>query len=130
MRPFWHKKFFSERIYTKMVDSVILFIWVMKMKIHNYIINCQQSNNDAPWLEYIYIKDAANNLNGAAFKLFIYFSSLMSEEIIFSPSNYAQEFGGGITSARRAFGELIEAGYLVEQEDNRFIFIRDRTKMV
>lgn len=97
------------------------------MNMATYTITFEK--DEQPWLEYVYIKEASKNLNGAAFKLYIYFSSFSNEtEIIFSPSRYVKDFGGGLTSARRAFEELVEQKYLTLIKNNTFLFSR-LTKM-
>ena len=97
------------------------------MNVATYTIMFEE--NEQPWLEYIYVKEASKVLNGAAFKLYIYFSSFSNEsEIVFSPSKYIKEFGGGLTSARRAFEELVEKKYLTLINNNTFLFSR-LTKM-
>lgn len=100
------------------------------MNLNSFTIKFDK--DDLPWLEYAYVTDAAKKLNGAAFKLYIYFCAEITsglEEITFSPSKYVQTCGGGITSARRAFQELIDAKYLTQIRDDCFIFSRE-TKMV
>lgn len=90
--------------------------------------------NESDWMDYTYMCDAAKLLNGAAFKLYIYFCYCTPDTTeTYSHSHFANEFGGGLTSARRAFYELIEKGYLRQDDNedlNHYYFYRDTTKMV
>lgn len=75
-------------------------------------------------LNYNYISDAAKTLNGAAFKLYIYlFEQMTPNYFEFSFSRFVKDFGGGLTSAKRGFKELLEHNYLVLQKDGTYLFL-------
>lgn len=75
------------------------------------------------WLEYIDTMKACRALNGAAFKVYVYFASYSRGETIdFSPQDVGNELGIGVSTARNAFNELIREGYLVKIGDKLFKF--------
>lgn len=69
------------------------------------------------------IANAARNLNGSAFKLYIY---LLSNQDGFtkdySPQHFENIYGVSNSSAKRAFQELIEAGYIEYNNKNNYNF--------
>ena len=61
------------------------------------------------------IETAARNLNGSAFKAYMYL--LMNKpgySLYYSPEHFVKTFGVGLTSAKKVCDELRQAGYLVE----------------
>ena len=77
------------------------------------------------------IAAAGKNLNGVAFKLYCY---LLSNEsyfnLVFSPKDFTNNYGGSIKSAQGAFTELEEKGYIVLEKGNRFHFYETPQKSI
>ena len=67
---------------------------------------------------------AARNLSGeVAFKFYIYLAANRDNySLDYSPQHFANIYGISIDSARRAADKLIEAGYLVKNEDYKNTF--------
>lgn len=83
------------------------------------------TDHEEDWITYLNITEASRNLNGVAFKLYIYFMLQEPNTTIqFSPSVFVNEFGGGTTSVRRAMQELIQANYLKPEDNNTFSFFK------
>lgn len=69
------------------------------------------------------IAAAGKELNGVAFKLYCYFLSNENNfNLVFSPKDFTNNYGGSIKSAQAAFTELVEKGYIVLEKGNRFRF--------
>lgn len=70
------------------------------------------------------ISAAMVNLDGeTAFKLFIYLCDNKNDfNLNFSPSHFCGFAGVSANSARTAFKQLIDKGYLIQKEDNRYEF--------
>ena len=64
---------------------------------------------------------AARTLKGdVAFKFYLYLAAnIDSYEFDYSPQHFANVYGVSIDSARRAADKLVEAGYLVKDENNK-----------
>lgn len=78
---------------------------------------------DYSWVEYNDTMQACRNLNGAAFKIYIYFSSYCNGDTVdFSPRQVSNELGININTARNAFNELITKKYLNEIMPEIYIF--------
>lgn len=86
-------------------------------------------NKDKPYIvaSIENIENASKELKShIAFKLFIYFTGNQNNyRFGFSPRDFAERYGVSEQSARNGLKELIEAGYVVQDSGNRFIF-RDR----
>lgn len=86
-------------------------------------MDIMKPKNSEPWRAYEYACKAARELNGAAFKLYIYLSYWPEDiAVSFSYSSFARNCGGGLTSARRAMAELMEKGYIQQVADELFYF--------
>lgn len=69
------------------------------------------------------IQQAAKNLNNTAFKLYMCLvMNANNFNLEFSPQYISNTYGISLTSARRAIDELIAAGYVVEERNNRYSF--------
>lgn len=64
---------------------------------------------------------AARTLKGdVAFKFYLYLAANVDNyDFYYSPQHFANVYGVSIDSARRAADKLIEAGYLVKDENNK-----------
>ena len=72
------------------------------------------------------VMNASKKLSGSAFKLWFYLLKWSgTEKLFFSPVAADSEFGISNTSARRAFTEMEQAGYIIKEDDkvNSYIFI-------
>lgn len=72
------------------------------------------------------IMNASQKLSGSAFKLWFYLLKWSgTERLFFSPVAAESEFGISNTSARRAFTEMEQAGFILKEEDkvNCYIFV-------
>ena len=68
---------------------------------------------ETKWCDYLELTKACSCLNGAALKLFIYFSGFAPyEEIDFSPKTFCEMYSVSISSEKNAFRELLENNYL------------------
>lgn len=80
-------------------------------------------NKTYAWLDFEDTLNACRTLNGAAFKVYVYFSSFVGGEVIdFSPQAVGEELGIGISTARNAFNELAREGYLEKIADKTYAF--------
>jgi hypothetical protein len=72
------------------------------------------------------VEAAAQNLNGAAFKAFIYLLMNKPEyPLYYSPEHFVKTFGVGMTSAKKVCDELRQAGYLVEVAPQQYEFYEE-----
>jgi len=72
------------------------------------------------------VMNASKKLSGSAFKLWFYLLKWSgTERLFFSPVAADNEFGISNTSARRAFTEMEEHGFIIKEEGkvNSYIFI-------
>lgn len=68
------------------------------------------------------LAEAARNLNGAALKLYLYFlSNTDGYHKDFSPQHFCNIYGCSRSSAARAFDELVEQNYII-QEGSKYYF--------
>lgn len=66
---------------------------------------------------------ASKKLNGVAFKLYCYcLGNSDKYNLVFSPRDFTNQFGGSIKSAQTAFNELKENGYLKDLGHNHYEF--------
>lgn len=77
----------------------------------------------------IYTKDvenAAKNLNGTAFKVYMYFVGLSDGfQCEYSPKHIQKAYGVSEDSARDALKELRSKGFLTQQNEKTYIFHRN-----
>ena len=71
------------------------------------------------------IIQASHELNGGAYKLYIYLYLFGGTEIEFSTKRYIQYCGGGDASARRAIKELMDHNFL-QQKDGFLSFCQSK----
>ena len=72
------------------------------------------------------IEKAAKELNGTAFKVYMYFCGLSSGfQCEYSPKHIQKAYGVSEDSARDAIKELREHGFLTQHTDNTYIFHRN-----
>lgn len=107
-----------------------------------YITNVKQIHSDEPQnkgeqflysTSWKYIMAASKILSHTAFKVWLYFLKWDGKgQVEFSPVDVYESFGVSETSARRAFTELEEYGYLnkVEDKKNTYNFTPIATKAV
>lgn len=75
------------------------------------------------WLNYEDLSQACRILNGNALKLYVYFNSYITGEIIdFSPRKVSNELNISLNGARNAFSELIHQNYLKLIDDQMYSF--------
>lgn len=78
---------------------------------------------DSHWGKYQEIVEACQCLNGAALKLYFYFSGIApGEEHLFFPKNFCSLFNVSTSSEKNALQELIVNGYLVRVAADYLIF--------
>lgn len=78
---------------------------------------------------YHNIAAAAQELSEVPFKLYVYL--LCNEDkydLWFSPAAFAKDFGVSAGAARRAVNSLIEAGYVMDLENNKLAFYEEPQK--
>lgn len=82
-----------------------------------------QINKTYPIIDYQLITNACRTLNGNALKIYIYFCSYMSGEIInFSPREISNELNISLNGTRKGFFELINNHYLQSINNDLFLF--------
>ena len=80
-------------------------------------------DKDVHWANFLEICNAAQVLNGVAFKLFIYLSAYEpGTSIEFSPSDFCGFSNASLSAEKNAFKELILEGFLVKETDNIYFF--------
>jgi hypothetical protein len=87
------------------------------------VINKEKVNQNDKRIYFIAyqdtIEEAAKNLTGNEFKLYIYFlSNQDAYEDLFSPSFFGNSYGTSADTARKLFQKLIEKGYLQKTEEH------------
>ena len=107
-----------------------------------YITNVKQIHSDEPQnkgdkflysTSWKYIMAASKILSHTAFKVWLYFLKWDGNgQVDFSPAGVYEDFGVSESSARRAFSELEQCGYLnkVENKKNVYTFTPVATKAV
>lgn len=82
-----------------------------------------QIDYNVDWKNYDAIMEACRNLNGAAFKLFVYLSSFdKGEEFYFFPKLFCDTCNVSLTSEKNAFNELLIKQYLKQIQSDYFLF--------
>ena len=90
---------------------------------YNRTVTIIKQQNDGNWISYDDLIKACQLLNGAALKLFIYFTSYESGHVLkISPQYICPQIGISLNSERNAFVELQLKGYLTEEEKGYYIF--------
>lgn len=91
------------------------------VKMHNQLTI--KITEDTRWGSYQELVEACASLNGAALKLFIYFTSMEpGVEFNFFPKNFCELFNVSLSSEKNALRELIIQGYLKRIESDYLIF--------
>lgn len=94
-------------------------------KIHNQLTI--KIKEDSHWGNYLEIVDACSVLNGAALKLYLYFTSMSpGEELDFFPKTFCDLFNVSPSSEKNALQELILNGYLHRVADDYLIFTSNK----
>jgi hypothetical protein len=98
-----------------------------KITIHRNIPDVKKGTNRTFLSVYSdVVETAAQNLNGAAFKAFIYLLMNKPEyPLYYSPEHFVKTFGVGLSSAKKVCDELLAAGYLVEIEPQVYEFYEE-----
>lgn len=80
-------------------------------------------SEDTAWCYYPDLLEACQNLNGAALKLYIYFSSMApGDELEFFPKIFCKLYNVSMSSEKNALQELIIQGYVKQKEVDYLIF--------
>lgn len=94
-------------------------------KIHNQLTIKIDKNTQ--WGSYQELVEACASLNGAALKLFIYFTSMEpGVEFNFFPKSFCDLFNVSLSSEKNALQELIIHGYLRRIESDYLIFCSNK----
>ena len=98
-----------------------------KITIHRNIPEVKKGTNRTFLSVYTdVVETAAQNLNGAAFKAYIYLLMNKPEyPLFYSPEHFVKTFGVGLSSAKKVCDELLAAGYLVEKEPQVYEFFEE-----
>lgn len=91
------------------------------MAMHNQFVI--EISEQSQWADYVELVEACNNLNGAALKLYIYFSAHAPGDVFdFYPKIFCDSYGVSMSAEKKAFQELVENKYLIQNSPNFFIF--------
>ena len=84
-------------------------------------------NKEVKWGDYVQIMEACRELNGVAFKLYIYLTAFEPDnEINFSPKNFCDIVNVSMSSEKNAFKELLEKNFLAQESPEHYIFYSKR----
>lgn len=67
---------------------------------------------------------ASKALTSGAFKLYIYFLMYEQSSFLFERTPYIEKCGGSVNAANRGFDELVEKGFLQQQNEKNFTFLK------
>lgn len=80
-------------------------------------------SEDTTWGHYRELFEACRCLNGAALKLYIYFTSMPpGEEFYFFPKIFCELYNVSMSSEKNALQELIIEGYIKQKETDYLVF--------
>lgn len=79
--------------------------------------------NTCEWCDCEELFEACSELNGAALKLYLYFSAHGAGATIdFSPSNFCKMMNVSLGAEKNAFLELINKNFLKKTSEDTFLF--------
>lgn len=93
------------------------------------IIQYCRIDKDQPQVSLEDMCAAETVLTGSAFKLYMYFAYQKELSFLYERVTYVKKCGSNISTANRAFDELVKLGFLKENNFPNYIFY-NRSKMV